>query len=144
MAALDLEAYARLRAQLAQDGVDRDALLAQHGLDEDSWDALDDRFQAELSRALDSDDDGVPDAVLRYTNAFCETQRDAPGRLLSLEQFAQATRAVRGANDPRLALEKLGVTMTEFLKANQHWSPKLGHDPKLAAQFTAGLTGKKM
>jgi hypothetical protein len=139
---MPLEAYAALRARLAQDHVDRDALLAEHGLDEESWDLVDDAWQAQLSLALEADGDDLPAEVLRYAEAVARAQRDAPGKLLGLEQFAACTRALRQARDPKLALEKHGVTLTEYLKANQHWSPQLATDHPLAARFRAALKGR--
>lgn len=141
---MEVEAYARLRARLADPETDRDALLAEHGFDEDSWDRVDERWQAALSEALDrSQDDEVPPLVLRYANAFAQAQADAPGELLSLERFARATRAVRGARDPRLALGKLGVTLGTFLKASQHWTPRMGKDPALRRAFDDAFRGRR-
>ncbi len=137
---MSLEAYAALRARLSQDGIDRDAALADLGLDEEAWDRIDDEWQAELSQALDGGGDDLPPAMIAYADAFARAQRDAPGRLLSLETFARCTRALRGARDPKRALEKLGVTLTEYLKANQHWSPQLAGDDALAARFRQVLT----
>ena len=141
---MSLEAYAELRARLSRDDVDRDAALADLGLDEETWDVIDDEWQAELSRALDTDGDDLPAAVIAYADAFARAQRDAPGRLLSLETFARCTRALRGARDPKRALEKQGVTLTEYLKANQHWSPQLATDDatrhKVRAAVKLGLT----
>jgi len=138
---LSIESYATLRARLAQDGVDRDALLAEHGLDEDRWDAVDDVWQEELSRALDRPGDDVPDMWLRYAGAFSRAQRDAPARVLSVELFGACTRVLQGARDPRLALEKMGVTLTEYLKANQIWSPQIVKDKAIAACFHAATHG---
>lgn len=138
---LGLAEYAQLRARLAQDNVDRDALLAEHGFDEDSWDALDDAWQEQLSRDLDAGGDDVPASLMVYANTFAAAQRDAPGRLLELELFATCTRALQGARDPKLALQKLGVTLTEYLKANQTWSPQLARDPVLAKRFEKALRG---
>jgi hypothetical protein len=140
----DLETYARLRAELACDGVNRQAVLARYGLDEDGWDAIDDRFQADLSRALAAPHgDEVPAIVLRYAEAFAMTQRDAPAAVLSLERFAACTRALERARDPHLALSKLGATLTDYLKSNQHWSPKLATDPELANAFRAALASAR-
>jgi hypothetical protein len=143
MSGFDLETYARLRAELAREGVDRETVLASHGLDEDGWDVIDDRFQAQLSQALDQPGDDVPAEVLRYAEAFADAQRTGPGPLLSLQQFAACTRAVQHARDPRLALSKLGTTLTAFLKANHHWSPQLAHDPALAERFQLAMRASR-
>ena len=142
LAQFDLEGYARLRAQLAADGVERDDLLAAVGLDEERWEVIDAHWQEVLSRELDAEGDDVPDAILRYTAAFMAAQRDAGEAKLDLERFAACARAVRATRDPKAALERLGVTLTEFLRANQHWTPQLARDPALAARFQRALRGK--
>ena len=139
---MSLEAYAELRARLAREGIDRDAVLAELDLDEEAWDAIDDEWQAKLSRALDTESDDLPAELIVYAEAFARAQRDAPAKLLSLEAFAACTRALRGARDPKRALDKLGVTLTEYLKANQHWSPLFAHDDALSTRFRRALSGK--
>lgn len=134
----DIAAYARLRARLAAVGADRAGMLAARGLDEERWEVLDERWQARLSEALDEEGDDVPELVLRYAAAFAEGQRET-GVVLSLERFAQCTRALQGARDPRHALERVGVTLTDYLRANQHWAPQLGRDPALEARFRAAM-----
>ena len=135
----DLESYARLRARLALDGADRDELLAEHGLDEDSWDPIDEAWQERLAHDMDTEGDDVPESIARYSACFAEVQRDAPGRVLSLELFAQCTRAVQQSHDPARSLEKLGVTLSELLKANQHWSPRITGDAEIARRFKRAL-----
>jgi hypothetical protein len=136
----DIEAYARLRARLAAVGVDRAALLAERGLDEETWEPIDERWQERLSEALEVEGDDLPELVLRYAAAFAEGQRTT-GVLPSLERFAQCTRALQGARDPRHALERLGVTLTDYLRANQHWAPLLARDGALQARFRAAMRG---
>jgi len=135
----DLDSYARLRARLALDGADRAGLLAEHGLDEDSWDRIDEAWQEQLAQDLEAEGDDVPPSIARYSERFAEVQREAPGKVLSLEQFAQCTRTVQQSRDPGKALEKLGVTLTEFLKANQHWSPRITGDAAVARRFKQAL-----
>jgi len=50
MLTTDVRAYAALSARLAEPDADRAALLAEHGLDEDGWDELDDVWQAGSER----------------------------------------------------------------------------------------------
>src|SRR5690606_6445496 len=132
--------YARLRARLAAVGADRAALLAERGLDEERWEPIDERWQDRLSEALDVEGDDVPELVVRYAAAFAEGQRTT-GDVALLERFAQCTRALRGARDPRHALERLGMPLTDYLRANQHWAPLLARDPALQARFRAAMRG---
>ncbi len=133
--ATDIEAYATLRAQLASDADQRDELLAQHDLDEELWDALDEQWQDKLSDQLETGAT-IPDLIIRYNQAFTDAQRDGPGQPLSLERFAEATRALQNTLEPQKALEKLGIALPEFLKANQVWAPRLASDPAMAKRFT--------
>ena len=137
----DLDRYASLRARLAVDADGRAALLAQHGLDEATWDAVDDRWQARLSRELDAAGDDVPPSLLRYSEVFSATQRASLVRLLELEELARCARALGSARDPRVALEQLGVSLEQFLKANQHWAAEIARDPLLAERFRAAMSG---
>lgn len=135
----DLDSYARLRARLALDGAERDKLLAEHGLDEDSWDRIDEAWQEQLAQDLEVEGDDVPESIARYSERFAEVQREAPGRVLPLELFAECTRAVQTSHDPTRSLKKLGVTLAEFLKANQHWSPRITSDAVVARRFKRAL-----
>ncbi len=135
----DLDTYATLRARLALDSSDREQLLAEHDLDEESWDRIDEAWQDQLSRDLEADGDDVPASITRYSRRFEEVQRDAPGRVISLELFAECTRSVQYARDPKQALDKLGVTLSVFLKANQHWSPRIASEPEITGRFKRAL-----
>ena len=135
----DVERYAQMRVLLAQAGDDRARVLAENGLDEERWEAIDDGWQLRLDASLEASGEDVPALVQRYAEAFARAQRDAPGRVLPLELFAHCTRAVQGARDPSRALLKLGVSLTEYLRANQHWSPRFAHEPELAKRFQQAL-----
>jgi hypothetical protein len=123
--------------------VDRDALLASVGLDEERWEVIDAHWQEVLSEELEVEGDDVPPAILRYAEAFLAAQRQAGGHAIDLERFAACACAVRATRDPKAALEKLGVTLTEFLRASQHWTPQLARDPALAARFQRALRDPK-
>lgn len=131
---LTIEAYAQVMAELASAGDDREPVLARHGLDEASWDALDTRWQDELSAALDPDDDGVPEVVSRYVAAYEAAQR-AIAPPITLEQFAQVTRLLSASGDVRAALAKVGVTMADYVRASEHWTRQIAGDEELERRF---------
>jgi hypothetical protein len=135
----DLDSYATLRARLALEDTDRERLLAEHDLDEESWDRIDEAWQDQLSRDLEAQGDDVPASITQYSQRFEQVQRDAPGRVISLELFGECTHTVQQATDPKKALAKLGVTLSEFLKANQHWSPRITREPAIAERFKRAL-----
>jgi hypothetical protein len=134
----DVRAYAAIAGELGGGGRPRAAVLADHGLDEASWTALDDAWQARLSAAIDQADDGVPPLVAAYTEALTQAlQRGEPG-VLSLERYAETTRALeRSGGDVAAALSKQGVTLAQFLKANAHWARRMVEDPAVAQRFAA-------
>lgn len=135
-ASADVETYARVIVRLATE--DRAAVLASHGLTEDGFEALDERVQAALSAALDEvsgkDDPTVPPLVARYDAALREANRGVSPPL-SLERFAEATVALRGASDPVKALAARGMTFADFQKSSAVWASRLSVDDALARRF---------
>ncbi|HZF53187.1 MAG TPA: hypothetical protein VE093_31255 [Polyangiaceae bacterium] len=137
---LDLEAYARIMAELAAAGDGRAAVLARHGLDEETWDTIDVRFQERLSEALDEEGDGLPALITSYTAAYEAAQR-ALAPLISLEQFASVTRLLQTTGDLRAALAKVGVTMAAYVHGAEHWTRRIAESPELERRFGATLRG---
>jgi len=95
-----------------------------------------------LSDDLDSVDDDVPPSIVRYSGAFAAAQKAAGPESVDLETFARCTRAIQGARDPKLALEKLGVSLSDYLRANQRWLPEMAQDAALAARFQQAMKKK--
>ncbi len=131
---LTIEAYAQVMAELAAAGEGRAAVLARHGLDEARWDVIDDRWQEELSAALDPEDDGVPEVLSRYAAAYEAAQR-ALAPPITIEQFAQVTRLLQASGDIRAALAKVGVTLADYVRGTEHWSRRFAEDPELDRRF---------
>ncbi len=132
----DIEVYARVMAELASAGDARGEVLARHGLDEARWEAIDTRWQAQISAAMDQDpeDDGVPEILVRYAAAYDVAQRSiAPP--ISLDQFALVTRLLGASTDVRAALARVGVTFADYVRGSEHWSRKLAGDPELERRF---------
>jgi hypothetical protein len=135
----DLDAYATLAARLADQGADRGALLAQHGLDEDGWEALDDAWQARIFAPEEDGDDGIPPLIAAYSDAFARAQRARSGREVTFERFVDATLALREGTEMTVVLARLGVTLDEFLAAQMHWTEAMLADDELAARFTRAM-----
>jgi len=139
---LDIDAYARIVAELAADAADqaeRAAILSRHDLDEARWDAIDDAWQARLSQAIDESrpEEGVPELVAAYGAAVARAQaeRAAAGPVVALETFARTMGLLRRDGNTARVLATMGLTLDEFLRANQYWTPRITREPDLAAQF---------
>src|SRR5262249_55900028 len=115
----------------------------ERGLDETSWGAIDREFQDRMSRALDEDSDGVPAIIARYAEAFERARRALrqDREILSIERFGDATREIRRLGDPMAALGALGISLADFLRANEHWTRRMLEDPALLQRFLARLGG---
>ena len=143
---LDIETYAVLSARLSEEGVDRDALLAEHGLDEASWSLVEDHWQAVLSAAMDVDIEevgGVPDVLSRYSAAYARAQEERSSSVLSIDHFAEATRRISRSHDVPKTLAEMGLTLPQFLKANLHWTKRMLEEPTLAERFRKILLDEK-
>jgi hypothetical protein len=135
-AEINLDAYARLTVALGRAGAGRDGVLAAHGLDEDRWQQIEDSWHARLSDAMDqtSDEVPVPPLLDQFARAMDRAQSD-DSQVMSLERFAEATRAVRRGGDVGKALERLGLTVDAYLQANHHFMQRMTKDEDLAAAF---------
>jgi hypothetical protein len=140
--ASDLDAYMALVAALAAPGADPEALFGLAGLDETQWEAIEAGWQARLSEAMASDDEGVPPLVSAYAEAFTRAQ-GVQGALggppLSFERFVEATRALQASADVTQELRRLGLGLEQFLAAQRHWVKAIAADPALSARFVEAL-----
>jgi hypothetical protein len=137
---LDIEAYARLMAELAAAGPARAEVLARSGLDEERWGAIDARWQARLSAAIDEADDGAPPILSAYAAAYKAAQR-ALGSPISIERFARVTRLLQASGDLGAALARAGVTMADYVRGSEHWTPRIAQDPEIERRFEEALRG---
>jgi len=139
-AEINLDAYARLTVALARAGAKRDAVLAAHGLDESCWQDIDGLWQARLSDAMDASTDEVP--ILPFLENFSHAMRRAQNddsQVMTLERFAEATRAVRRGETVAQNLERLGLTPDDYLHANHYWMQRMAQDEDLAEAFRRAL-----
>lgn len=133
----DVAAYGAIAGALAAGRRPRAEVLAEHGLDEEMWQGIDDAWQAMLSVAITACEVGVPPLLTAYAEAFALAQRaEAQPALLSLERYVEATRALERSNgEIAAAMKNVGVTLDEFLRANEHWARRMIADPELARRF---------
>jgi hypothetical protein len=135
----DIRAYAALAVRLAEPDADRTALLAEHGLDEDAWDLLDDAWQERLSAAIDAmgDSDAVPPLVKEHADAFAQEQalRVAAGAPMTFERFVEVTHDIQRGHDIQHLLKRNGTTLHDYLRAEQHWLKRMLDDPELQKRF---------
>lgn len=136
---MELEVYARIMVELAAAEGERASVLARHGLDEDSWHQIDDAFQDRLSEAMDTyDGDGVPELVARYAKAYEDAQREG-GPVMSIETFARVMKILEATSDLRAALARSGTTLSEYVRATEHYSRRFAHEPELAEAYEEAL-----
>jgi len=136
---IDLDTYAGLAAALAVPKADREAILGAHGLDEDSWEELEERWLARLQDAEDAfadDDEGVPELVQAFANAFAKAQTEHGPDVMTLQQYAEAACALQRGRDLNGVLERLAVTLPVFLRSHQHWTARTAKEPQLAAELS--------
>ena len=140
---LTLEQYAALLVRLPDEPDERARVLANHGLDEASWEELDQQYQAQLDVALDGESaqTGVPDIVSRFSAALDAGAQADAAPPLPLERYAAATRRLRQQHDPQKLLQADGLTMRAYMDAHLYWATRLARDPVLAERFRLLLDG---
>jgi hypothetical protein len=138
---LDVGAYARLSAQLAAAGSERDALLASHGLDEDGWDAIEQVWLERFSQAEDvhGQGDGVPQLLAAYAEAFTAAQTELAGVVLTFERYVEITRAMSRGRDMAQLLDRFGIDLATYLHSHRHWTVKMASDRDLAEQLQRAM-----
>lgn len=137
---LDLETYAAVMAELVAAGDGRAAVLARRGLDEERWEAVDAAWQARIEEAMAEEGEGVPALLAAYAAAYGAAQRVlAPP--ISLEQFARITRFLQATGDIQAALAKVGATLADYVRSNEHWSRRMAEDPAEERRFQEALRG---
>lgn len=134
---LDLETYARVMAELLS-GPPREAVLARHGLTEESWSAVDTHWQDRLSEALADEEEGVHPLLAAYLAAY-EAAQKALASPITIEQFAEVTRLLQATGDVRAALSRVGVSLSDFVQGSEHWSRRIAQEPEVEQRFEAVL-----
>lgn len=134
---IDVAMYGTISALLNEEGADREAILKEHGLDEETWEAAEKECSQQISDAMEADVEltGVPEALTSFSNAYVLAQQGRKSTILSLEGFAAATKAISGSRDIPGTLAQHGLTLQQFLQANEHWTHRMISDPTLAEKF---------
>jgi hypothetical protein len=135
----DIEIYGDLAARLATAGDRRDALLAEHGIDDDAWDVIEELWSVRLEAAetAHGDADGVPPLLEKYANAFSRAQLAslANADVMPLEKYAAITRSLqRGLDMPQLFIRH-DTSLESYLHSHSHWSVRLATEPDVARTF---------
>ena len=79
---------------------------------------------------------GIMSRREEHRRAGVDAVEAAGGRALpTLERFAEATRQLQAPGDPVAALSRLGVTMSDYLAASHHWTPRMARDAELGERF---------
>ena len=136
-----VEAYAALLAALADPVADRAVVLSAHGLDEDSWEAIDAEWQRRLSAAADAttEDEPAPPLVVAFAEAFAKAQRAGARTVLSFERYLEVTRVMGRGGAVGEEMKRLQVTLAEYLRAHEHWMRQMAADPALADRFSRAM-----
>lgn len=145
----DVRGFAILCARLSEPEADREAILAENGLDEDAWEALDEAWQAQLSAEEDAaaDDAGVPPLVLVYAEAFAAEQarlqatRAASRPVLAFEAFVKITQEMQRGDDPANLMKRHRLAVADFIAAERHWMKQMMNDAALWERFHAAVGG---
>lgn len=141
---ISLDEYAKIMAELAAAGENRNGVLARRGFDEASWETIDEFWQDRLSASLEEntlDDDNPASALVSaYTAAYASAQR-ALAPPISLEQFARMTRLLQASGDLNASLSKVGITLAEYTRASDHWAREMTQDASLKDEFSRVLAG---
>jgi len=135
----DLDAYASLAASLSDPREDRAQLLAAQGLDEARWEAIDEAWQARFAEAEGASPDEVPPLLAAFSAAFSAASRARSKQEISFARFLEALRAVQRGVDMASALERLGLGLDDFLRAQARWTAAMLEDEALAEQFRRAL-----
>lgn len=132
---MELERYATISAELAEQREPRADVLARNGVDDYAW-SVEERAWAQ--KVATADDDPETEALrLRYGDAL----RDARARLgtdrereLSAAQWVElAARAQRG--DPTRELGRVGLGLGAYLRLDESWKARAAADPALAEEL---------
>jgi hypothetical protein len=139
---MDVTTYAKLMADLAAaDAHGRRAILARHGLNEETWSALDDDWQGRLSVEMAKNDEGGSAVLSEHTRAYQAAQRGLEPPI-ALEQFAEVTRHLEVTGDLHGSLATVGITLAQYVSGSGHWSRRMVEEPETEERFTASLRGR--
>lgn len=128
-----MEVYGAIAADLAR-GRDRAETLAEHGLDEESFERLEDR--ALLAMAAEDDAaNGVPEPVVQFDAALRARAQKETLDVPTLEDFVRALMVAQEGGKVHERLAERGLSVELLLRGSAHYTPKLATDVELARRF---------
>lgn len=124
--------YAALSVRLAAspNNAAATAVLSEAGLTQAQWDAEEQAWEAELSRAMDREDE-VPQILLVYFDAIQAAQHALSKTGLTLEVFADILSQIRRGAALDHVLRRHGVMLPDFLAAQTFWMQRAFSDPEV-------------
>lgn len=136
VAGVDLAAFARIAAGLAEAPASRAAVLAGAGLDEARWLEVEKTWLLRLAVAgLQGDVALLQEHDAAVLAAQAEIAAGAPP--LPLEEYARIVAALEGGRDPSAFLAEAKLSAARFAQSHRAWAARLAADPALAASFRA-------
>ena len=130
----DLRVYAAVASDLAR-GRDRAETLAEHGLDEEAFDRLEDRAN-EAMAARDEGGDDIPKAIVEFDAVLRATASKSSLDVPSLEDFVRALVIAQEGGKVHERLAERGLSIELLLRGSAYYTPRLAGDPELARRFT--------
>lgn len=143
----ELRAHASVAASMAM-GMSREAATRAAGLSEEAYEALDRRVDAALDRAIAASTQSPDPVLVTYERELREAQARARAAQpeITVDQLLRALAALGSGDDPRKALESLGLDPAALVRAVTQHAPTLARDPALGArlaQLFAATRSKK-
>ncbi len=140
---LDLATYAKLLATFAHAPSSREALLANHGLSEDDWQAIDEHWQDALGAEDEAEAEEaagqVAPLLLAFDRAFSEAQQQLAGAPLSLSRYLEVLERLRAGHDLTQTLAEASIGLSSYLVSHAHWAQLAQEDEAVRAALQGGL-----
>lgn len=137
-ARLDPEIYATIVARISA-GADRATVLAEHGFDEETFEAAEEALDDALSDEMEvsADDAAPPASVIAFDRAFRAASLSSSdvSSILGIERYAEAIAILEAGERIEHRLAQAGLTLPQVFRATAHYAPRLAREPDLAATF---------
>ncbi|MEJ7728281.1 MAG: hypothetical protein WKG00_03615 [Polyangiaceae bacterium] len=133
---LDVAAYARVAAALAERPTGRARVLAEHQLDEARWMQIEQTWLLRVATASLQHDLALGEELDRaYTAAQAALGESEPTR--TLEQYAALTARIERGEATGMVISAAGLSLADWTRLARAWTTRLARDPALSATFRA-------
>jgi hypothetical protein len=129
-----IQTYARIATALGAPGVDPEEVLAQEGLTFETWNELEDRFDA-LGCSEELSDTQLIDYLGALAQGLSPLPIEPSQPSVDFESWLRIARACQSGAPVESLLQKHGVTLERFLSAQAHWLKRLVKDPTCMARY---------